>query len=100
GGVAAPDHQATWLIQLGVKPRKERRQRARVENPLSLGPIDGGRSSRKKAVEHPEGAGLQPGERGTCSGFDFGGALVEARTRRRGEGHIDGDVKRLLLTGC
>ncbi len=95
---AAPaEHDAVRLLELGVEPRKEGRERARVEHAAAAEPVDTYRQRCEMAVEHAEGARLQPAQHSRRGGKNALACSVELRCGGASHRQIHGDVKRPLL---
>src|SRR5882672_5894865 len=95
--LAAPDHEASRLMDVCVEPRKEGGERARVEHPVALEAVQGSRACCQVGVEHPERARAEAAENCARSRLDHAPAVLEAVARRRGQCHVDGYMKRFLL---
>ena len=80
--LAAANHQAAGLLNIGVKPGKESHEGAAVEDAPALEAVDGSRPARKIPVEHPESAGLQVAQDCARRRLDPLGADLQAFPRR------------------
>src|SRR5690348_12040299 len=78
-------------------PRNEGGEGGRVEDSFALQAVESAGASGEVTVEHAECAGLEVAQDGARCGLDPARAQLEVGARRRREGEVNGNVKRLVL---